>query len=126
MQRVTASIAVLFCFVLLVVPQDSPQPPDRVPTDAMHLLTLKRVNPIYPPLARQARIQGTVILNIVINKSGDVQSLQLVRGHPMLAPAAIDAVRQWKYQPYQLSGEPVDTQTTVQVIFKLAERPSAN
>jgi TonB family protein len=82
---------------------------------------IKKVNPVYPPLARQARIQGLVVLKIAINTSGDVQNLQLVSGHPMLAPAAIEAVKQWKYQPFLVDGEPANVTTTVQVSFTLAE-----
>jgi protein TonB len=63
------------------------------------------VAPVYPPLARQARIQGTVILKIVINKDGDVRNVQSVSGHPMLAPAAVEAVKQWKYHPYTEEGK---------------------
>jgi TonB family protein len=86
-------------------------------------LLLKRVNPVYPPLARQARIQGTVVLQVQISKSGDVEKLELVSGHPMLAPAAIEAVKQWKYQTYLLNGEPVAVETTVTVNFTLSDNP---
>src|SRR5581483_7118815 len=60
------------------------------------------------PPARQARIQGTVILQATISKEGSIENLQLISGHPMLAPAAIEAVKQWKYKPYLLNGEPVE------------------
>ncbi len=83
-------------------------------------LLVRKVNPTYPPLARQARISGTVILRAVIGKDGSIQNLSLVSGHPMLAPAAIDAVKQWKYKPYLLNGEPVEVDTEVQVNFTLA------
>jgi protein TonB len=83
-------------------------------------LLIRRVQPNYPPLARQARIQGTVILHAVISKDGSITGLQLVSGHPMLAPAAIEAVKQWKYKPYLLNGEPVEVDTEVQVNFTLA------
>lgn len=83
-------------------------------------LLVKRVQPNYPPLARQARIQGTVVLQAQISKSGDIENLQLISGHPMLAPAAIEAVKQWKYRPYLLNGEPVEVETQVQVNFTLA------
>lgn len=79
-----------------------------------------RVWPIYPPLARQARIQGMVILKITINKLGEVRDMRLVMGHPMLAPAAVDAVKKWRYVPYESEGKTVETQTDVQVIFRLA------
>ena len=83
-------------------------------------LLVRKVNPTYPPLARQARIQGTVILQAEISKTGDIQNLRLISGHPMLAPAAIEAVKQWKYKPYLLNGEPVEVETTVQVNFTLS------
>jgi periplasmic protein TonB len=83
-------------------------------------LLVKRVQPAYPPLARQARIQGTVVLQAQISKTGDIENLQLISGHPMLAPAAIEAVKQWKYRPYLLNGEPVEVETQVQVNFTLA------
>jgi TonB family protein len=81
------------------------------------------VAPVYPLLARQARIQGIVTLKAVISKSGDVESLQLVSGHPILAPSAIEAVKQWKYKPFLVDGEPVEVETTVQVNFTLAGAP---
>jgi periplasmic protein TonB len=92
----------------------------RVSSGVSTGLLLRKVNPNYPPLARQARIQGTVILQAEISKTGDIQNLRLVSGHPMLAPAAIEAVKQWKYKPYLLNGEPVEVETTVQVNFTLA------
>jgi len=84
---------------------------------------VKRVPPVYPPLARQARIQGTVVLQVLIDKEGNVTNAQLISGHPMLAPAAIEAVKQWKYVPFDLNGETVEVETTVQVNFTLAGGP---
>jgi periplasmic protein TonB len=92
----------------------------RVSSGVVSGLLLRRVNPVYPPLARQARIQGTVVLQAQISKTGDIENLQLISGHPMLAPAAIEAVKQWKYKPYLLNGEPVEVDTQVQVNFTLA------
>jgi len=83
-------------------------------------LLIKRVQPNYPPLARQARIQGQVVLQAEISKDGTIQNLQLVSGHPMLAPAAIEAVKQWRYRPYLLNGEPVAVDTQVVVNFTLS------
>jgi TonB family protein len=88
-------------------------------------LLQSKVDPVYPPLARQARIQGQVILQVIISKTGDVENVQLVSGHPMLAPAAIEAVKQWKYRPYLLNGEPVIVETQVQVNFALSDNPPA-
>jgi uncharacterized protein len=79
-----------------------------------------RVMPVYPALARTARIQGAVVLTALIGKDGAVQELELVSGHPMLVPAAMEAVKQWRYKPYVLNGEPVLVQTTINVNFALA------
>jgi protein TonB len=92
----------------------------RVSAGVTSGLLVRKVNPVYPPLARQARISGTVILHAVISKDGSITGLSLISGHPMLAPAAIDAVKQWKYKPYLLNGEPVEVDTEVQVNFTLA------
>jgi len=83
-------------------------------------LLIRKVTPNYPPLARQARIQGQVVLQAEISKEGTIQNLQLISGHPMLAPAAIEAVKQWRYKPYLLNGEPVAVETQVVVNFSLS------
>jgi periplasmic protein TonB len=92
----------------------------RVSSGVVTGLKVRDVKPNYPPLARQARIQGVVILQALISKTGDIENLQLISGHPMLAPAAIEAVKQWKYKPYLLNGEPVEVETQVQVNFTLS------
>jgi periplasmic protein TonB len=92
----------------------------RVSQGVSQGLLVHRVQPTYPPLARQARIQGVVILQAEISKEGNIQNLQLISGHPMLAPAAIEAVKQWKYKPYLLNGEPVEVETQIQVNFTLS------
>lgn len=78
-----------------------------------------RIEPAYPPLARQARIQGVVVLTAVIDKDGNIQNLQVVSGHPLLAPAAIEAVKQWRYKPFLLNGQPLEVETAVTVTFQL-------
>lgn len=108
---------------LAAAQQAAPQP-ITVDKAQMASQIIKKVNPVYPPLARQARIQGQVILKVEITKSGDAENIQLVSGHPMLAPSAIEAVRQWKYRPYLLNGEPVNVQTDVTVNFTLADASS--
>ena len=80
---------------------------------------INKVQPSYPPLARQTRISGTVRLHAIISKAGTVQQLEVISGHPLLVQAALDAVRQWKYRPTTLNGEPVEVDTTVDVIFSL-------
>jgi len=77
------------------------------------------VLPQYPPLARSARIQGSVVLQAVISKEGVIENLRVVTGHPMLVPPAIDAVRQWRYRPYILNNEPVEVETQITVNFGL-------
>src|SRR5579872_14510 len=92
----------------------------RVSQGVVSGLKVRDMKPNYPPLARQARIQGTVVLHAVIGKDGGIQNLTLISGHPMLAPAAIEAVKQWRYKPYLLNGEPVEVDTEVQVNFTLS------
>jgi protein TonB len=75
--------------------------------------------PLYPALARQARIQGNVVLHAIIDKDGRVGQLEVVSGHPLLVQAALDAVKQWRYQPTQLNGDPVEVDTTITVSFVL-------
>lgn len=92
----------------------------RVSQGVTQGLLIRKIQPPYPPLARQARIQGQVLLQAEISKSGDIENLRLISGHPMLAPAAIEAVKQWKYRPYILNGEPVEVETQITVIFSLS------
>ena len=82
---------------------------------------VNRVQPLYPPLARQTRISGTVKLHAIIGKNGAVEQLQVVSGHPLLVQSALDAVRQWRYQPTLLNGDPVEVDTEIDVIFSLAQ-----
>ncbi|MGB8769217.1 MAG: TonB family protein [Candidatus Korobacteraceae bacterium] len=92
----------------------------RVSQGVSQGLLIHKVTPTYPPLARQARIQGTVVLQALIGKDGAIQNLHVVSGHPMLTGAALDAVKQWRYKPYYLNGEPVEVETTINVNFTLA------
>jgi protein TonB len=104
----------------IAVPKIAAPPPRvRVSSGVSAGLRIKYVQPNYPPLAKQARIQGQVVLQAEISKEGMIQNLQLISGHPMLAPAAIEAVKQWRYKPYLLNGEPVAVDTQVVVNFSL-------
>lgn len=96
--------------------------PQRVclSTDVAQGLIVTKVQPEYPELARKQRIQGEVCLNGVISKDGGVTDIRLISGHPALAQAAIDAVKQWKYKPYLLDGRPVEAETQITVNFTLA------
>lgn len=79
-----------------------------------------RVQPIYPPIARQARIQGTVELRAIVSKAGTIENLAVVSGHPMLVKSAAEAVRQWRYRPYLLNGDPIEVETDITVNFVLS------
>jgi protein TonB len=92
----------------------------RVSQGVTQGLLLRKVTPQYPPLAKQARIQGTVVLSALIGKDGSIQNLHVVSGHPMLTNAALEAVKEWKYKPYILNGEPVEVETTINVNFSLS------
>src|SRR5579863_966644 len=81
---------------------------------------VRKIVPTYPPLARTARIQGTVVLQAMISKLGTIEDLRLLSGHPLLAPVAIEAVRQWRYRPYILNNEPVEVETQITVNFSFA------
>ena len=82
---------------------------------------IRRVQPVYPPLARSARIQGSVVLAAVISKTGTIENLTLISGHPMLVPAALQAVSQWRYRPYVLNGEAIEVDTQITVNFILGQ-----
>lgn len=99
-----------------------PTRPVPVRKDIMQglLIPESKVPPKYPEAAKQARIQGKVVLKAIIGKAGEVKNLEIVSGHPQLAPAALDAVKQWKYKPFILNGEPVEVETEVDVTFTLA------
>jgi len=91
----------------------------RVSQDVSASLLIRKVVPIYPPTAQQARVQGAVVLQAEISKDGAVEELRGISGHPLLIPAAIEAVKQWQYKPYVLNGEPVAMDTTITVDFTL-------
>ena len=82
-------------------------------------MLLQKTVPVYPPIAKAARVQGTVVLQATISKTGAIENLRVVSGPAMLQQAALDAVRSWRYRPYLLNNEPVEVETTVNVIFTL-------
>jgi protein TonB len=105
-----------------IVPSFRPIPtahPPRV-SRMMEGNLIHRVQPDYPGLARSARIQGEVVLAAVISKDGTIENLRILKGHPMLVKAALEAVQQWRYRPYLLNGEPVEVETQVTVNFVLS------
>jgi protein TonB len=82
---------------------------------------IQKATPIYPRVAVQARIQGAVVLSARISTTGEIQDLEVVSGHPMLIPAALDAVKVWRYRPFLLNGQPVEVETRITVNFTLSQ-----
>jgi TonB family protein len=100
-----------------------PATPQRIRVSASdhekHLV--KKIDPVYPPLARQARIAGTVKFTVIVGRDGSVLNLQLISGHPLLVQSAVEAVKQWQYSPTLLNGNPVEVVTQVSVVFALSD-----
>jgi TonB family protein len=86
----------------------------------------RQVAPVYPEVARQARLQGTVRLTIVVGKDGSVMQIEVLSGHPLLAESAMEAVREWRYRPTRLNNEPVEVVSTVDVVFTLGGSAAAS
>jgi protein TonB len=101
--------------------QKPPSEPIRVTSDLQMAKLVRKIIPEYPPLARSARISGTVRLIGTIGKDGTIRNLQLVSGHPMLARAALEAVQQWIYKPTLLNGNPVEVIAPIEVNFTLSQ-----
>jgi protein TonB len=119
--------------ILGSVPTAAPPPPPpvkkaevaptriRVGGNVQQAKLVRQPKPAYPPLAKQARIQGVVHLSAIIAKDGTIQKLEVLNGHPLLVPAALEAVKQWIYQPTLLNGEPVEVITQIDVNFTLSQ-----
>jgi protein TonB len=93
--------------------------PLRLPSTIVSGLLIHKVTPTYPPIAVATRLEGTVILQATISKTGAIENLRVISGHPMLQQAAIDAVQRWAYRPYLLNGQPVEVESTIKVVFTL-------
>ncbi len=91
----------------------------RVSQGVVSGLKVREVKPVYPPIAKTARVQGNVVLQAEISKEGTIQNLRVLSGPPLLIQSALDAVKQWRYRPYVLNGEPVEVETTITVMFSL-------
>ena len=120
-----ASALALRLEVAAPVVQSSPAPeahaPARVPARVMAGNVLTHVPPVYPAEAKQEKIQGAVVMEVVIGKDGTIHNLEAISGPNQLKASAMDAVRQWTYKPYLLNGEPTEVQTTVTVTYSLAK-----
>ncbi len=102
------------------VPKLEPVKRVRISQGVTKGMLLHKIEPPYPKLALAARITGVVLLKAIISRDGEIKELQVVSGHPILVPAAIDAVKQWRYRPYLLNGEPVEVETNISVTFQIA------
>lgn len=98
-----------------------PAGPIKISTGIAEANLIRKVMPVYPPLAKSARVQGTVEFTAVISKEGIIENLQVVRGHPLLIQAAKEAVLQWRYRPTLLNGQPVEVLTDIFVNFTLSQ-----
>jgi TonB family protein len=109
--------------LVISAPEAKPEAPQaiRVGPRVMQAKLVQQARPIYPPEAKAARIQGTVQLAATIGPDGTMQHLEVISGHPLLVPAAMEAVRQWVYEPTLLNGNPVAVQTSIDVNFTLAQ-----
>lgn len=94
------------------------QPQARVPADVMAKLVTHRVDPDYPEAARPEKLQGVVVLDVVVGRDGSVVDMHTVNGPEVLAEAAMDALQWWRFEPYRINGQPVVVETTVAVEFK--------
>src|SRR5260221_5160673 len=118
--RATLAVALLGPITVLCLAQDVPRR-IRVGGLVQQNMAVSRIAPVYPPLAKQARIQGVVRLEAQIGRDGRVVNLTVISGHPLLVQSALDAIKQWEYQPTILNGEAVETLTTIYVNFTPAE-----
>jgi len=96
-----------------------PTGPARISGGVIAGNLINKVTPTYPPIARAAHVGGQVVLHAIISKQGTIESLQAISGPDMLKSAALDAVRQWRYKPYLLNGDPTEVDTTITVNFNL-------
>jgi periplasmic protein TonB len=99
----------------------APAKPLPISSGVMAGNLLSRTLPQYPAIPRTAHIQGIVVLQATISKAGLIENLRVISGPPMLREAAIDAVQTWRYKPYLLNGDPVEVETTINVVFNLGD-----
>ncbi len=105
--------------LVLAAPTAAPKAPIRVGGRIRVPQAISRPDPVYPVLARQAKIEGNVVIDAVIDESGNITEMQVVSGHVLLIPPAVEALRKWKYEPTRLNDEPVPVRLIVTVIFRL-------
>jgi protein TonB len=104
-----------------IIVRQAPTKPLPISRGVMAGNLLSSTIPQYPAIPKAAHIQGVVVLQATISKTGSIENLRVVSGPPMLRQAAIDAVQTWRYKPYLLNGDPVEVETTINVVFNLGE-----
>jgi protein TonB len=102
-----------------VAPTRGPVAPLHVSTGVLQGMLLAPIRPVYPAIAKAAGVQGTVVVEAVISRKGKIESLRVVSGPLMLQQAAMDAIREARYEPFRLNGEPTEVQTTITVNFRM-------
>lgn len=107
----------VFCVLFLTSVVNTQVAPMRVPPSEAKTHVIQRVDPATPPLAKAARIGGTVKLDLTISESGDVAAVRVISGHPMLVPSAVDTAKKWKYKPFENDGKAIQVITEVELSF---------
>lgn len=105
----------------VIVRPERPSGPVHVSQGVTAGMLLAPIQPVYPTIAKAAGVQGTVVVEAIISRTGTIESLEVISGPEMLRGAAVEAIRAAKYRPYRLNGQPTDVQTTVTVNFRIAE-----
>jgi len=104
----------------VMIPKLEPVKRVRISQGVTQGMLISKIEPAYPKLALAARVTGVVMLHAIISREGKIEELEVVSGHPILVPAAIEAVKQWRYRPYLLNGEPVEVETNIMVTFEIS------
>lgn len=102
------------------IPKLEPVKRIRISQGVTQGMVISKIEPIYPKLALSARVTGVVLVKAVISREGTITEIQVVKGHPILVPAAVEAVKQWRYRPYLLNGAPVEVETYITVTFQIS------
>jgi protein TonB len=103
-----------------IIPKIQPAKRIRISQGVTQGMVISKIEPTYPKLALSARVTGVVLVRAIISREGTITELQVVKGHPILVPAALEAVKQWRYRPYLLNGEPVEVETYITVTFQIS------
>ena len=121
--RIAVSAGLLLVLLGTGIPQEAPQNRPTIDPNVAEGNLLYKEEPVYPQMAKIAKVEGDVVIKAYITKTGSIENLRAVSGHPILIQSAMDAVRQWKYKPFLLNGEPVAVETTVTVKYRLPSPP---